>query len=319
MQAFPTLSAFVALAMVHLPASPDAKISLELKSASPKDAIIKVVEASGSDASYVMRELPEEPRINLKLRNVQPLAAMKMVCEAAGLGCEEEGGGDLIIRRGAAAMIGGQEVPLIGAFSTGGMGGDAERISKYLSEVGAVVQAPPELAKEVSISAVRGLVKAGEVPKFPGDDTLVDLEVREAPLAEVAARLAKAVQVERDRWASEVEKLGGAPEPEKTVVEIVVADSARDLKVTARIAKWPVRKVLAMLLEQTDLTCTQEPARRIPVPVIGAHVAGAPPPVRVNTVKLYLVPKPVLEVTGPGARPRGGTGGAAVPPGDSKQ
>jgi len=309
MQALSALSAFVALAMVHLPASPDTKISLELKNVSPKDAIIKVVEASGPEASYVSRELPEEPRINLKLRNVQPLAAMKMVCEAAGLGCEEEGGGDLIIRRGAAAMIGGQEVPLIGALSTGGMGG--ADIVKYLSAVAAQA---PELAKEVSINTVRALGKGGEVPKFPGEDALVDLEVKEAPLPEVAARLTKAVQAELDRRQSEQEKVSAAASPGvramlvvKQYAEIVVADSAKDLKVTARISKWPVRRILEMLLEQTNLTCTEE--RQEPPKSVAFSSAAQAPLTVASGVKLYLVPKPVLEVTGPGAIPRGGMGG----------
>jgi ssDNA-binding Zn-finger/Zn-ribbon topoisomerase 1 len=109
-------------------------------------------------------------------------------------------------------------------------------------------------------------------PGFPGDYVLVDLEVKEAPLSEVAAQLERAV----------TRGLEGTGDRQEKGIEIVVHDSARDIKVTARAFKWPAGELLNMLLDQAGLTYTRE--------------RGAVGPA--GLVKIHLVPRPEVSVPG---------------------
>jgi len=106
-------------------------------------------------------------------------------------------------------------------------------------------------------------------PGFPGDYVLVDVEVKEAPLREVAAQVERAVTRELEGTGSKG-------------IEIVVHDSAKDIKVTARAFKWPAGELLNMLLDQAGLTYTVEKAAEGPT----------------RAVKIHLVPRPEVSVAG---------------------
>ncbi len=82
---------------------------------------------------------------------------------------------------------------------------------------------------------------------------------------------------------------------------------------TAKIYRWPAGEVLGMLIEQTGVVYAEEFEER-PRPAEIAEQVGAESGVMTGvtrTVRIHLVPRPVLEATGPGipAVPGGGGGG----------
>ena len=78
-------------------------------------------------------------------------------------------------------------------------------------------------------------------------------------------------------------------------LEIIVDDSVKDLKVTANIHKWPLGKVLDLLIAQADLACSSD---RTEDGLPGPRDMREEDLVNAPTTKLYLVPKPELSVSG---------------------
>jgi hypothetical protein len=114
-----------------------------------------------------------------------------------------------------------------------------------------------------------------------GMGQLVDLDVDNMPLADV-------VSVLTSQW--DVEEA-------YRVIDIVVHNSARDVRVTAKVRRWPISAVLRMLMEKAGLTSTS------------AYQEDEPYP----RETFYLVPNPGLKVMGPGIVPQR-TGDRVGPP-----
>jgi hypothetical protein len=291
-------SAIAVLAIVWLPAEPGKTINLELKQVRIADAIVKVVEASGGSASYVMSDpLKElEVPITLELHEVSPATALRAICGLAGLTCEEspEDKGALVISRvpGPPTLsLGGKDVPVIAA-TTYGMsdkgGAPGFRVEDYLKGIGA-------------------MQSREQRPSFYGEDRLVDLDVKDAPLAEVAAKLSWKAESLPTQSAQRAGEEGGGVRMDIGVrdtvaryvsLKIVAADPVKDIKVTARVYRWPLGKVLDMLLEQTGLVCTKDESGRVTeVRQMGGGIVGfeigAP-----YVVTLYLVPRPEFQTSG---------------------
>ena len=93
-------------------------------------------------------------------------------------------------------------------------------------------------------------------------------------------------------------------------LEIIAGEAVKDLKVTARIAKWPLGEVLDMLLSQTGLVCTVDASdgQRGRV-TAGGGTASRHYEIRTDpvtgelvypTIRAYLVPAPEMRVSGEG-------------------
>jgi hypothetical protein len=293
-------------------------VSLSVKEATVNQAIMAVVDAAGGSASFVSAEMPETPKVTLEFKNVAPEKALSMIAQAAGLRCEEseEDPGSFVISRypwPATVKVGGGEVPILGAA--------AERTAvgpkTYLEWLELLPKAgtPDPLVLYTTPSAPERAAEGR--PSFDGEDRLADLDVKDAPLSEVAEKLS---------WKPPALPSEGAMEGaagERTTVRIlptdtsrghpalniVAADPVKDIRVTAKVYRWPVGKVLDMLLEQTGVVCSKEETGSRGDFIISSGPGGAPTAIPLHTITLYLTPRPELAATGPWVqRLRGGIG-----------
>jgi hypothetical protein len=141
-------------------------------------------------------------------------------------------------------------------------------------------------------------------PSFKGEDNLIDLDVKDMPLSEVAAKLSHKVPPPGPREVGR-----GASMEQYRSLEIVADASIKNLKVTANIHKWPLGKVLDLLIGQAGLACSREDVRGEPIPAAAmafqedsegktTPIYGPEDFVYAPTTKLYLVPRPELSVSG---------------------
>jgi hypothetical protein len=293
--------------LAEVQASAASRVTLSVVGAAVKAALSKLFEGTGQ--SYVLDPtVVEGIPITVTLNNVEFGKALAAVCEAAGLHCENRDGVWAISKATDMATIGGFRWPVVGAMGVsrptlpGEMPGNIQfgdsRILRQLAGGGE----PLEFE----------LPGAPKHPSFKGEDSLIDLDVKDMPLSEVAAKLSQRVPPPKPR-----ELRRGFPMEEFRSVEIVVDDSIKNLKVTARIHKWPLGKVLDLLIGQAGLACSREDVRGEPIPALpdtvldseGREVPVEDPnnSVYAPTTKLYLVPRPELSVS-----VRGGTGGGGM-------
>ncbi len=290
------LNARAALAEVQ--ASAAARVTLSLVGADIKAALSKLFEGTGQ--SYVLDStVVEGIPITVTLNDVEFYKALAAVCEAAGLQYHQGDGVWVITKRPDMAFVGGARLPVVGA-----MGIDRPMLSGELP--GNFQSDENELRRRLAglnESFESSLPGAPKHPSFKGEDNLVDLDVKDMPLSEVAAKLSQRVPPPKPR-----ELRRGFPMEEFRSVEIVVDDSIKNLKVTARIHKWPLGKVLDLLIGQAGLACSREDVRGEPIPALpdtvldseGREVPVEDPnnSVYAPTTKLYLVPRPQLSVSG---------------------
>jgi hypothetical protein len=283
-------------------------VNLELKNAPIGTALAQLFSSTGQ--SYTLAQVEgEQPRVTLALHGVPFDQAVAAVAELAGLDQQRRDGVWELKPRATAITVGGGQVPVLGAVHlpdaelAGAYARASEELRAALAARGVPTQ--PESPPAAPGSGPR---RREQLLSIPGGDTLVDLDVKDAPLAEVAARLSQAVQEKLDRQADEERKFResagmGGGQIETQVVQIIVADAASDLKVTARVSKWPVNSILSMILDRTNLTSTIERIEPPRASRLAERPTGTGGPLQVvpTTFRLYLVPMPFLEVTGPGA------------------
>jgi hypothetical protein len=217
--------------------------------------------------------------VTVSFKDVEFEKAVALLCDAAGLQCEHKEGGWVISERSDVVSVGGLRIPVVGAM---GMGG---------AYPWSTLSAEPKH------------------PTFPGEDRLIDLDVKDMLLAEVAAKLSYTVTPPKAGEVLEGEGYGEAMRGKYDSVEIVVDDSVKDLKVTARIRRWPLGKVLDMLLDQANLACSLDQVVTGPIATKEGHAQF-----KVRTYRLYLVPRPELTVSG-GKLPLPGTTPTWLPTG----
>jgi hypothetical protein len=187
-------------------------ISVTFERESVEEAVKTVISLLPDKPSYAIRgELPDS-RVTMRLTNVEPDAALRIVCEAAGLTYQVEPG------PGRRVIVVSPTPETAASFA------QQRKWTEWWPSANAAVSLPP----------------VG--PRFSGDWLLVDLQVEEAPLAEVAAQLARA-----------------------SGYEIVVDEAVpKDIKVTASVRKMPIGDVVALLARQAHLaySVAYRPSRR---------------------------------------------------------
>jgi hypothetical protein len=273
------------------------RISLEVKEVPLQDALHQLFQ--GTDQSVVV-----DPSVGLtgqtltvSLKDVPLEHAVRAICRLHGLDYETDGEGLWAIMAGEDVVISaGRRLPVIGAMRTGEQGQTLE----LLREAARAGDRPSELSWGFPTYESRVVTRPGgwaggvagaELPSGI-EGRLVDLEVTDATMGEVAAKLTEAAGED---------------------VEFVVHEAVpADLKVTARVYRMPVGLLCGMLMAQTGLTCSTEVERR-PIPeVIGG--TEQTPITRSRTKAYYrinIVPQPELSVSGRGIPPRGWGGGRA--------
>lgn len=188
------------------------RVTMEFKDTPAMEALTKL--SKEADISFAIRgEIPKDLRVTIYLQNADARSAIRLACDAAGLSCNDSfPGSGFIISARPTATVSGMQLPVIGTMQAGGMGGGAMGSGSF--------------SLHFADWGLRGY------PPFPGDNLLVDLEVRDLPLSEVMAQLSKSI---------------GLP---------IIVDKAvpEGLKVTAKIRSLPAGEVLSTLMQQARLT-----------------------------------------------------------------
>ncbi|MBE9566117.1 MAG: hypothetical protein IMF16_05160 [Proteobacteria bacterium] len=264
--------------------------------------------------SYVFQGEPtneQAQRLLLTLNNVEFESALRIICDAAELDYRVTDGVWVFSPRPAAAYLHGARIPVLGSVQVsrggGGGGGTAgeadlgagrattEEILTLLSRGPSVEEARTLLSRVRSTTdSTVNWPSARLSPQLPPGlgNIIIDLEVTEATLEEVAARLSDVA----------------GPEVEVRVHPAV----APTFRVTASVYRMPFPQVLSLLVERAGLTFGWEP---IPVTGRAPHddtEADLGQPRRfLADYLVWIVPTPTLSITG---RPNAGGFGRMADP-----
>jgi len=265
-------SIFAVLAVVMLPQGQAPKVTVDLKDASPKEAITMIAKAAKLPCVF-SGDLPDKPTVTSAFQETDAVEALKLVCDAANLIATVQDA------KGREVLPGHEELPakLVirrSAVSLAMDGGNARVLG--VARAGDLSNA---------LAAVRG-DWSGRLADFQGYDKLVDLEVKDAPLREAMEKISKAS--------------GVAIEVDETV--------SKEIKVSATIRKMPLREVLSLLVNQANLTYTVEntPDPEVVRGLEARFKAGLMPRTEYDKElrdapqipTIHIVPKPELKVTG---------------------
>jgi hypothetical protein len=219
----------------------------------------------------------DDLRVTANFRNVDAAAAIQAVCEAAGFRCRAENDA-FVISSVPMVSVGGSRVPLLGAMSVPGVvaGGGGGQF------------AVPGVAGTFPFGAF-GSIRPTP-PSFSGDNILVDLDMKDAPIREAMAELSEA-----------------------SGIKIIVHDAVpKEIKVTARMYEMPLGQVLSLIVDQANLTYTVSYPERekyrseiekgfreglMDAPGMADLLAKSS---QIGKPEVHIVPKPELKVTGPG-------------------
>ncbi|UCC68749.1 MAG: hypothetical protein JSV79_02105 [Armatimonadota bacterium] len=233
------------------------KVSLDVKDTAIEDALRLLFR--DTDQSIVLHpaisRLPYKMTISLK--DVPLEFAVRAFCRMYDLEYETDEGLWVVFPREDVVSIAGRGVPIIGAVrAEGAAQRAADRAQRELLSALAAGQSPTYTTRGITVST-------SEHPGLPDSigDILVDLDVKDTTIAEVGAKLSQAA--------------GEA-------VNITVHDSVpKELKVTAKVYRMPLRDLLSLLADQSNLTYT-----------VGETKEGK--------AEIHIVPRPELRVSGPG-------------------
>jgi hypothetical protein len=308
------------------------KVTVEFKEAPLDDALRLIFRRT--PYSYVLSpeigRLALEP-LSIRLKEVDLQTVVRVICDTYDLLYRKDDSVYYFFPRSDVVTIGGVRVPLIGAVS-------AEESYRSLFEA----------AKQGTLEQIASTPRPGPEQKtsieFSGSHVLVDLEVADAPLAEVATQLsdmvnaalaretarneeddveARRAEIER-RKARQLTAPGSKsrnspstipsrrvviPSPvvaHRSEVQFIAHDSLKDVRVTAKVYRWPAGEVVGMLIDQADLVYTKE-HERTTLPPATAWQGEDGSSVEVirgsELTRIYLVPRPHLSVAGPGLPP----------------
>lgn len=282
-----------ARALAELEATEVERVSISVKDEKLTAVFTKLFE--GTEQSVVIDPAVADiaSPVTLTLSDVSLESAVRAICKLYNLEYETDNEGLWVIMPGSGFVtVDGARVPILGTVTSlgGTPGGDSTR-------------ALQGIRFSAGGGGGFGTEEAPKRPSFPGDDRLVDLDVKDAPLSEVASRLS---------FKADPQPTVGPPWDSSFNynVEIIAADAVKDLRVTAKIAKWPLGEVLDMLLAQTGLVCTVDASdgERGRV-TAGGGTASRHYEIRTDpvtgervypTLRVYLVPAPEMRVSGEG-------------------
>jgi hypothetical protein len=244
------------------------KVSLDVAGAPLPDALKLMFE--GTEQSFVLSREAAGTRVTLTLKNVPLNQAVRALCDLYGLTYRVDGNLWTILPGGATMLtFEGRRVPVYGALSLP-QGLPADWSSAFGSDPQTVV------SRILSTGSTSGLAVSRDPHKlthFPGASKLIDLDVQDVPLPQVADQLAKAA----------------GPDADGALAIMVVDSVPKDLKVTARIYKMQVADVLFMLVDQANLSYVMDP------PVHQVPAASAD-----KVYRIYIVPRSELSISGAG-------------------
>jgi len=242
------------------------RVSLDLDGATLSDALTSLFK--DTDQSFMLHpSLYGTGPVTVRLTNVPFEYALKGIVKMHGATYDQVDNLWYVFPDPDVASLGGVNVPVVGALQVPGMLLDLETARSIVTKFSRSGPDPAGLQTRLLLS---------QLPYF---DVLVDLEVKDAPLSEVAKKLS----VEKD----------GANRTEIIVHESVPSD----VKVTARIYRMRRDEILQMLSDQANLDVSVETAVQ----------EGKDGPFTPNRV--YLIRKPEMTVTGSGILRGGGGGG----------
>ena len=244
------------------------RVSLDLEGATLNAAL--TVLFRDTDQSFMLHpSLHGAGPITVRLTNVPFQYALKGIAKMHGATYEQVDNLWYVFPDPDVVSVGGVNIPVVGALQVPGMPPDLETARSIITSLSLSKQHPAGLETRLLLS---------QLPYF---DMLVDLEVENAPLSEVAKKLS----VEKD----------GA---DRTEI-IVHASVPSDVKVTAKIYRMRRAEILQMLSDQANLDVSVETAVQ----------EGKDGPFTPNRV--YLIRKPEMTVTGSGV-PGGAGGGGGI-------
>jgi len=241
--------------------------TLNVKDAPVEDVLRMAAKAGGFD--LVLAGIPKDLRVSLEVNDLNPEQIIDAVCKSTGLSCIKISPKIYAITGNAMVDVSGSRVPVVGAITMSAPSMD------YITGGAAAPYMTAE-PSGVELAAIRSAMPMG----FDGGDKLVDLEVKDAPIREVMAKLSAA-----------------------TGFRIEVAEPVSDqLKVTARIYRMPIADVLSMIVGQANLTYTvsygvdENAKRRYDAGLIAIQEYESSR----GKAEIHIVPRPELTVTGPG-------------------
>lgn len=246
------------------------RVSLDVSEATLTAALTTLFKGTGQSLILDPAVAQAGQSVTLKLNDVSLESAVRAICKLHGLEYETDNQGLWVITASPdVARVGGAAFPIYGVTSVtpGGLttrdrprrGGVTLSPSRYESapRVSYGGQAPAELEGRTDLAGI-------------GLSGLVDLDVENAPLGEVAAQL-------------------GVKHGEEWQVEILVHEAVpEDITVTAKVYRMRRDEVLLLLAEQTNLDIS------IDSPMPGERTLERP------HTRVYFVPRPELDVSGLG-------------------
>jgi hypothetical protein len=242
------------------------RVSLDVTEVALTAALTMLFKGTGQSVILdpAVAQVPQS--VTLTLNDVSLESAVRAICKLHGLKYETDNQGLWVITASPeVARVGGAAFPVYGVTSVtpGSMtiqqrpGGGSVALGRSGYESAPRIsyggQAPAEFEGRTNLARI-------------GLSDLVDLDVENAPLSEVAAQLG----VKRgDEWR----------------VEILVHEAVpEDIRVTAKVYRMRRDDLLLLLAEQTNLDISIDSQRTLERP----HT------------RVYFVPRPELEVSGPG-------------------
>jgi len=281
-------------ALAELKAMEVQRVSINVKDEKLTAVFTRLFEGTGQCLMLDPAIADNATPVTLTLTDVGLESAVRAICKLYNLEYETDNEGLWVIMPGSGFVtVGGSRVPIVGTVTSLPVtqGGDTQLTLRGMGV---------SPGGGGGGGGGRGIREARNRPSFVGDERLVDLDVKDAPLSEVASRLSFMADPQ-PTWSQEG----------KYNVEIIADDAVKDLKVTARIAKWPLGEVLDMLLAQTGLVCTVDAPGGIAVmrsmssgEVLSRHYEIQQDTVTEEpvypTIRVYLVPAPEMRVSGEG-------------------
>jgi len=233
--------------MVEVPAESSKTITKDFKDVPIVDVLAEINAQLPEPGTIIFApSVPKDLRVTLSLHNAKPVDAFVLAIRAAGLKAEDlpEGGPGLILSLPPTVSVGASRVPVVGAMPIWGSSSTSEPFEPLFalpSERGGAPATMPGVGISYRFSG-----GGASRPGFPGDDTLVDLEIQDAPIRDAATAITAA-----------------------SGIKIVVHDAvAEDIKVTARTYRMPLSEVLGLIVDKANLTYTVSYGANVEAPAV---------------------------------------------------
>lgn len=259
------------------------QVTLDLRDSPVGDALRTVFR--DTPFSFTLSpEVDKQKKVTVSLKGVPLAAALRAIGNAANLEitAEPDNRWVYVVKPRPTVTMGGAQVPVVGAMTLGadpaGAGGGTG-ISRGFYFVGPT-EDTASLLTRVGTGVGRGYA-LGVPPAGPGEK-LVDLDVKEAPIREAMAQLAKA-----------------------SGVEIVVHPAVSpQIKVTVRAFTVPADWLLTTIVSQCHLTVVTETIPAHVAPLVSAE-QGEQQQFLPGRCRYHIVPPPEIRVTGVPEGPEG--------------